>query len=205
MSAARLSREFGVSTRTIERDVQSLQQSGVPIYADHGTAGGYSILKEFSLPPLNLTASESLAVLAGLGLIESSPYGAAVRRARAKIMAVIADDRLAPIQATLSTMHVIEAREFGSAGVSLDLLSEAITARRVVRLDYSSDDGSGTTTRDVETMGLLRGADSWMLVGWCRLRSGIRGFHIDRISRLDITGEVPPSRDPGLLDADLAR
>ncbi|AMM21492.1 transcriptional regulator [Frondihabitans sp. PAMC 28766] len=209
-SAARLSREFDVSARTIERDIQSLQVAGVPIYADHGAAGGYSILKEFSLPPLNLTASESLAVLAGLGLLESSPYGAAVRRARAKILAVMDDDRLAPVQSVLSTMHVIEAPAPdpvpGEPGeVPTDLLSDAITARRVVRLGYLGDDGVSTTTRDVETMGLLRGGDSWLLVGWCRLRDGIRGFHLERITRLEITDEVPPTRDPALLDTDLAR
>ena len=75
LSAARLSEEFEVSKRTIERDVQSLQLAGVPIYADHGASGGYSILREHSLPPLNLTVPESLAVLAGLGLLENSPYG----------------------------------------------------------------------------------------------------------------------------------
>jgi len=42
LSAARLSEEFGVSKRTIERDIQSLQLAGVPIYADHGVSGGYS-------------------------------------------------------------------------------------------------------------------------------------------------------------------
>ena len=80
LSAARLSEEFEVSKRTIERDIQSLQLAGVPIYADHGASGGYSILREHSLPPLNLTVPESLAVLAGLGLLENSPYGAAARR-----------------------------------------------------------------------------------------------------------------------------
>ncbi len=51
VSAARLAREFGVSTRTVERDIASLQVAGVPLYADHGVAGGYSILREYSLPP----------------------------------------------------------------------------------------------------------------------------------------------------------
>ncbi|GLY29250.1 HTH domain-containing protein [Kineosporia sp. NBRC 101731] len=90
-SAARLAAEFGVSSRTIERDIGSLQSAGVPIYADHGAAGGYSILREYSLPPLNLSAAESLAVLAGLALLESSPYQGAARRARAKIVAVMAE------------------------------------------------------------------------------------------------------------------
>lgn len=203
MSAARLSEEFAVSKRTIERDVQSLQLAGVPIYADHGVTGGYSILREHSLPPLNLTVPESLAVLAGLGLLETSPYGAAARRARAKVLAISREDQLAPVDEALASMFVIDSPSPSEAAVSL--IPEAIAARRVVQLAYASEDGQTHTIRDVEAMGLLRGGDSWMFVGWCRLREGIRGFHLDRIRHLEMTAEVFPERDPAVLDADLSR
>ena len=202
-SAARLAEEFEVSKRTIERDVQSLQLAGVPIYADYGVSGGYSILREHSLPPLNLTVPESLAVLAGLGLHETSPYDAAARRARAKILAISREDQLAPIDEALASMFVIDSGPPSEAAIAL--IPEAIAARRVVRLDYTSADGETTTSRDVEAMGLLRGGDAWVFAGWCRLRDGIRGFHLDRISHLELTGEVFPERDPAVLDADLSR
>lgn len=203
LSAARLSEEFEVSKRTIERDIQSLQLAGVPIYADHGVSGGYSILREHSLPPLNLTVPESLAVLAGLGLLENSPYGSAARRARAKVLAISREDQLAPVDEALAAMFVIDAKPPSDAAIAL--IPEAIAARRVIRLDYLSEGGESHTTRDVEAMGLLRGGDSWMFVGWCRLRQGIRGFHLDRIRHLEITAEVFLERDPAALDADLSR
>ncbi|MFI2489021.1 WYL domain-containing protein [Promicromonospora kroppenstedtii] len=59
--------------------------------------------------------------------------------------------------------------------------------------------------RDVETMGLLRAGDAWLLSGWCRLRQAIRGFRIERITRLEILGETPPARDPAFWEADLER
>ena len=59
--------------------------------------------------------------------------------------------------------------------------------------------------RDVETMGLLRAGEAWLLVGWCRLRDAIRGFRIERITALEVLDETAPPRDPALLDADLAR
>ncbi len=203
LSAARLSEEFEVSKRTIERDIQSLQLAGVPIYADHGVSGGYSILREHSLPPLNLTVPESLAVLAGLGLLETSPYGAVARRARAKVLAISREDQLAPIDEALASMFVIDSQPSAEAAVSL--IPEAIAARRVVRLSYTAKDGETHTTRDVEAMGLLRGGAAWLFVGWCRLRDGIRGFQLDRIRHLEITDEVFPERDPAVLDADLSR
>ncbi|MGY0388843.1 helix-turn-helix transcriptional regulator [Nocardioides sp. WG-D5] len=214
-SAARLAAEFEVSSRTIERDIRSLQLAGVPIYADHGAQGGYLILREYSLPPLNLSAAESLAVLAGLGLLESSPYQGAARRARAKITAVMAEEHRDSVAEMLGMIQVIEPGAPNDGSVPLGMLSDVVTARRVVRLTYrgeSADDsadgslgGPVTTVRDVETMGLLRADDTWLLVGWCRLRAAIRGFRIGRIARLEILDEVPPARDPSLLEADLAR
>ncbi|MBF4609481.1 helix-turn-helix transcriptional regulator [Curtobacterium sp. VKM Ac-1393] len=210
-SAARLATEFGVSARTIERDVGSLQLAGVPIYADYGAAGGYSILQDYSLPPLNLSAAESLATLAGLALLESSPYQTAARRARAKIAAVVNHEHRGSVQKMLETTYVIDAGAPTDDTVPLGILSDAIAAGRLVRLTYlgENDDGSRNTTldtdRDVETLGLLRAADAWLLIGWCRLRDGIRGFRVDRITRLEIRDEVPPVRDPALLEADLAR
>ena len=205
ISAARLARELEVSTRTIERDLRSLQHSGVPIYADRGVRGGYSILREYSLPPLNLSVAESVAVLAGLGVLESSPYRAAARSARAKILAVVAAEGRTRLQDALTTIRVVDAPLSEAGSAPLDALAAAVEARRVVRLRYRSEDGRAETVRDVETLGLLRGDDSWMLVGWCRLRSGIRGFHLHRIASAAVTDEVPPPRDPALLEADLAR
>jgi proteasome accessory factor B len=203
MSAARLSEEFEVSKRTIERDIQSLQLAGVPIYADHGASGGYSILREHSLPPLNLTVPESLAVLAGLALLDTSPYRAAARRARAKMLAISREDQMAPVDEALASIFVIDSSTPSEAAISL--IPEAIAARRVVRLEYTSEDGKTRTTRDVEAMGLLRGGDAWLFVGWCRLREGIRGFQLDRIRHLEITKVVFAERNPAVLDADLSR
>lgn len=100
-------------------------------------------------------------------------------------------------------MFVIDSQSPSEAAVSV--IPGAIAARRVVRLDYASDDGQTRTTRDVEAMGLLRGGDAWVFVGWCRLREGIRGFHLDRIRHLEITEEVFHERDPAVLDEDLSR
>ncbi|MFE0003071.1 helix-turn-helix transcriptional regulator [[Kitasatospora] papulosa] len=209
--AARLADEFGVSTRTIERDIASLQLAGVPIYAEHGATGGYVILREYSLPPLNLSATESLAVLAGLALLDSSPYQAAARRARAKIAAVMEEEHREPVQKMLGMMQVIDAVAPTNDAVPLGMLSDVIADRRVVRLTYLGEDKDGgpdpstSTVRDVETMGLLRAGDAWLLAGWCRLRDAIRGFRIERITELRILDEAPPPRDPALLEADLAR
>jgi predicted DNA-binding transcriptional regulator YafY len=47
---------FGVSSSTIERDLRSLQDASVPLYATAGRRGGYAILPDFALPPVRLSA-----------------------------------------------------------------------------------------------------------------------------------------------------
>src|SRR6266849_3062442 len=51
-SARQLAERYEVSTRTIERDILALQESGVPICAETGRRGGYVIDKTLTLPPL---------------------------------------------------------------------------------------------------------------------------------------------------------
>ncbi|MDX1429078.1 MAG: HTH domain-containing protein, partial [Rhodothermales bacterium] len=59
-----LADHFGVSRRTIFRDLRTLTESGVPLSYDE--EGGYEILEGYQLPPLMLTASEASTLLIGL-------------------------------------------------------------------------------------------------------------------------------------------
>jgi len=76
-----LAETFEVNARTIERDVLTLQQAGVPIWAERGRNGGYALEPRWSLPPLNLDAAEGLALAAALSASATLPMGAAARRA----------------------------------------------------------------------------------------------------------------------------
>ena len=46
VSARELAQQFEVSKRTIYRDVEELSGAGVPVYAEHGAAGGFALLEE---------------------------------------------------------------------------------------------------------------------------------------------------------------
>ena len=61
-SARRLAEHFEVSVRTIERDILALQEAGVPISAELGRRGGYVLDRTMTLPPLNFTPSEAVAM-----------------------------------------------------------------------------------------------------------------------------------------------
>src|SRR5204863_72495 len=80
---------FEVSVRTVERDISSLQQSGVPIWATPGPGGGYSVDPSMSLPPLNFSADEATAIAVALAASGPIPFGDAARSALRKLVAAM--------------------------------------------------------------------------------------------------------------------
>ncbi len=66
VTAQQLADRFGVTIRTIYRDLDALQDGGLPLKADRGRGGGYALDKSYQLPPVNLTAREA-ALLVALG------------------------------------------------------------------------------------------------------------------------------------------
>ena len=79
-SARQLAARYEVSTRTIERDILALQESGVPIYAEPGRCGGYVIDKTRTLPPMNFTAAEMVAIAVSLAGAEANGVDSAPAR-----------------------------------------------------------------------------------------------------------------------------
>ena len=57
ITAQELADRFGVTLRTIYRDLEALQDAGMPIKADRGRGGGYALDKNYQLPPINWLAA----------------------------------------------------------------------------------------------------------------------------------------------------
>jgi len=90
-SARELASLYEVSARTIERDLGALQEAGVPIYADAGRAGGYTLDKSLTLPPLNFSPAEAVALAVAVGQVNVGPFEGAARSAVQKIVAAMSE------------------------------------------------------------------------------------------------------------------
>src|SRR5215468_6328853 len=66
VTAEQLAERFGVTVRTIYRDLDSLRDASLPLRADRGRGGGYALDRTYTLPPVNFTAREA-AVLTAVG------------------------------------------------------------------------------------------------------------------------------------------
>jgi predicted DNA-binding transcriptional regulator YafY len=230
-SARRLAARYEVSTRTIERDILALQESGVPVYAVTGRQGGYVIDKTRTLPPLNFTAAELVALAVSLAEVEATPFAAALRSALRKVLAVAPAAQLAQAEQLMDRVRFIgdpaargaartghgaagtpappaaaparAARSEGRAGPEVPLaIQEAIVARHVLRLSYRDRHGA-ITSREVEPVAFVGMRAQWYLLAWCRLREGSRAFRMDRVVAVADTGEPAPQRAFGDLDVDV--
>ena len=190
-SAAWLAGRFEVSSRTIERDLGALQQTGVPIWAEPGRTGGYCLDRARTLPPVNFSPDEAVAVAVALHSSAGTPFHSAGGAALRKLLAAMRDDDAAAAHDLLSRVHLLGRDPEASAVPAL--LTDAVSARRVLRLRYTDREGR-STIRDVEPVGYVGSTTAWYLLGWCRLRSGLRAFRLDRVDRVTATAETAPRR-----------
>lgn len=66
ISAPELSKIFDVSVRTIYRDVETINQAGIPIVAETGVKGGISILEEFKINKYLFSVSDIASTMLAL-------------------------------------------------------------------------------------------------------------------------------------------
>jgi predicted DNA-binding transcriptional regulator YafY len=199
-SARQLAGRYEVSTRTIERDILALQESGVPIYAVAGRCGGYVIDKTRTLPPLNFTAAEMVAIAVSLAGAESTPFASAMRSALRKVLAVAPAAQTAEAARLMDRVRLIGSASPVSGGPLV--IQEAITARHVLLIGYRDRQGV-MTSREVEPVAFAGTRAHWYLIAWCRLRDGARAFRMDRIHAAVDTGAPAPHRSYGDLDVDI--
>ena len=87
-TAEALAERFGVTMRTIYRDLESLRAAEMPIQAERGRGGGYALDRSYSLPPINLTAREAAVLIAAgnwLTRMRVLPFAETMNRAIDKI------------------------------------------------------------------------------------------------------------------------
>ncbi|AJD89693.1 hypothetical protein JMA_03760 [Jeotgalibacillus malaysiensis] len=72
-TASELAGRFQVSVRTIQRDLDKLQEIGFPLYSEPGRYGGYRVLPNRLLPPLQLNENEALGLYLMLHYFQQIP------------------------------------------------------------------------------------------------------------------------------------
>jgi predicted DNA-binding transcriptional regulator YafY len=182
MAAPQLAEKYGVSVRTIYRDLDAIQLAGVPLVAYQGNRGGYGIMENYRLDRQLLTLADMAAILAALKGIQTTLPAAEIERAAEKIGSLIPRDKRA-LMAEYGERIAVDMTGWSYSGLRRELLRglyDAVVSRRLVKFRYRNLRGE-EAARLVEPMTLLYKGSSWYVYGFCRTRSDYRLFHVGRI------------------------
>ena len=184
ITAKTLAEKLEVSERTIYRDIQALELSGIPVEGEAGI--GYRIRHNFELPPLMFDRTEIIALLLGSRMVQAwsdKELAGAAGRAIDKINAILPDDlkALAEQQTLLVPDYFVQSHD---ADLSQQV-RQAIEEKRQIQLCYNRADGQ-YSERTLDPLGMVYWGGKWTLIAWCHLRDSYREFRIDRMQQITL-------------------
>ena len=184
---------FGISLRTVYRDIKAIEESGVPVIGEAGH--GYSIMEGYRLPPVMFTKEEAISFLTADKLMEKfTDAGSrnAFQSAMYKVRAVLRTSEKDLLENIEGHIEVLNQR--GSLHEQPDLklqqtILNSVAAKKAVSIHYFSNYKREQTSRVIEPLGLFFMGGQWHLIAYCRMRADYRDFRLDRIKALELTVE----------------
>jgi predicted DNA-binding transcriptional regulator YafY len=200
VTAEQLAERFGVTMRTIYRDLDALRDASLPLLAERGRGGGYSLDRMYSLPPVNFSPREA-AVLVVLGRFATEmrliPFVDTLEGALSKVRGALSAGQQREALAHAEKLVFAGVPAQACAPAVRRVIEEAWFEQRPVKLAYRRADGS-TNERTVRVVRVL--LERTMTVLECTDASGeLRSIRLDRVDRAAIVREgamiVPPSQE----------
>ncbi|MFQ5745864.1 MAG: helix-turn-helix transcriptional regulator [Gemmatimonadota bacterium] len=213
--------------RMFERDKDELRKAGVPIetvtfriHYGQEEAQGYRLARrEFFLPYLKLATGEepggapaatsregalaldeeeTVAALSALDRMAGVPGFPLAREARSAFRKLAFD--LEPERPSPSPFLYAGGRSGDEVKARVEVLSEAVLARKRVRFAYHGIFRGEATDREIEPYGLMFRRGSWYLAGYDVGREGIRLFHVGRMGMPRMNDRAPGTPDYEIPD-----
>lgn len=197
VSGAVLADKFGVSLRTLYRDVASLQAQGA--HVDGAPGLGYVLREGFVLPPLMFSEEEVEALVLGSRWVAhrgDQRLAEAARNALAKIAAVLPGE----LRHELETSALLVGPGQGIAAGNAEIIAIRSAIRNERKLAVTYRDPAGVeTARTIWPFALGFFDRARVVAAWCELRQSIRHFRTDRIVALAPIDARYPKRRQALL------
>lgn len=187
VTADYLAIELNVSTRTIYRDIVTLQAQGAEIDGEAGV--GYQLKPTFTLPPMMFSTEELEALRLGAQWVAKQANGEfseSARNAIAKISAVLPADHQA--KRSEDIVRVASIIEVAELTIDLSDIKFAIKQQNKAEIHYT-DAKAKISSRIVWPMLIGLFEQQYVLVAWCETRSAYRNFRLDRITEWKILEE----------------
>lgn len=194
VSAKYLSEKYEVSTRTIYRDIELLNLSGIPILSKKGLNGGFYVLEGFKIDRSIVSESEFSILLRGLQTLINN-HDKEAKGVYDKLVSILTDSRKEKI---LQASHnvIIDVTPFEKREKLEEyyrIIQMAIKEQQCLNVIYQSIE-KGVTKRKIEPIRLIYKSTSWYLYAYCKTKKDFRSFKLERIKKLELLEETYQQR-----------
>ncbi len=196
IGAQELADMFEVSTRTIYRDIDTINMAGIPVRSTSGVGGGFEIMPKYKIDKKVFSTADLSALLMGLSSLSNMIRGDELVHALAKVKSFIPAEKAKDIELKANQICIDLSSWMGNRNIQsyLESIKTALQKSRLLSFEYVAHHGN-KTTRTVEPYQLVLKSSHWYLQGYCYKRNDFRLFRLSRMSNLKIQEETFTPRD----------
>ncbi len=186
-TAGEIARRFEVSKRTVFRDIEALCEMGVPIVTEAGAHGGYELMPDYSLTPLQLTSREALLLrlaLSSVSQLADTPFKQERESLLAKMQALIPERHHQDTEQLLQTIQLdIPVRNYATPFI--EQLIESARTGQWLSVSYRSQ--RGTSQQTILPRRLYSAGGFWYCEAYSQERQEERTYRVDRFTGVSAT------------------
>ena len=183
VTAAYLAKHFGVSIRTIQRDMICISNIGIPIFSLNGKNGGYSIMKNYKIKNMNIRNNEQYLIIKALESLATSYSSNALNSLIEKYNAINEKEGGKKIFWDFSVT-----KENSKVQSMNNILEEAIDNRNYISFAYKNAQGK-KSRQHVEPLAIHYKWYAWYLFTYSKTQDKYKTFKVARIKNLVIDKE----------------
>lgn len=187
---------FGISRRTVFRDLRVIQDLGVPV--THYTDEGYGVLRDGLIPPIMFSFRELSVIIMGLSFVKSQvdeemsldaesvmlKINNAVPHKMRSWMNILEEKTVVS-----PFIHNVEKRDSGGGWFEL---CNAFVENKTVEFLYKDKTGN-KSRRIIDPKFLVHYTDHWNVIGYCFDRRALRSFVLSRMEQTRLLTLPPPT------------
>lgn len=185
VTAKDLAEKYEVSIRTIQRDMETLNMAGIPLYADKGKNGGYALLDNYKLSKSFLSKNEASVLIKFLENLDSLGASKEINTIYNKFQ--LTNTNLGNDDKLVIKLNPLIGEGFLTH--HLKMLSSARDSQNKVRIKYL-DVSLNETYRVIHPYTLVMINTTWYVYGYCELREDFRMFKLNRVINTEILNET---------------
>jgi len=182
VTARELAEKFGVSVRTVYRDLQAIDEAGIPVMSYSGNKGGYGIMDTFRIDRHYLTFDDIVSMVTTLRGVNTTLENRELDTAIEKIANLVPRTKSHDLFRHSQQM-IVDIMPLGYTHrqkARMKDVHQAVSEQQLLEFEYNNTKGEHTK-RIVEPMTLIFKGYAWYLFAYCRLKKDYRLFRLSRM------------------------